>query len=396
MDSRVIPVTLALNDKEERKRVEQMVEGNHMVRLMADDAAEMGVLIYEPGDSVGEDLPHIIQALESGQAEDVYLAGSHPDPDILIRAMRSGIREFLQYPIQENDFRAAIMRTAMRNSLDVDDGAKGKIFTLLGAKPGLGASTLAVSLAWALNTPLPGKTLLLDLRCPVGEASYFLDFKYEYNWGHLVEDVSRLDSTYLKSMVAEHESGLHVLPGPSYAERPDNHTLFMILEQLRRNYDFVVVDTAYPSDDQLPKEVEHADSILVALQLTLPSLARTSRLMDSIRAQDPDGDRRMRLIANRVFRGSTIGVDEATDVLGKPISWVVPEDLDSALSSLNQGTPMIEACPKSPASRAILRMAGELGAREKKAKKGFSLPFASLFRKKRKQAGDDSLAGVTS
>ncbi|MBI9079968.1 MAG: histidine kinase [Pseudodesulfovibrio sp.] len=395
MDSRIIPITLALKDKEERKRIEKIVESNHMVRLMADDAAEMGVLIYEPGDSASEDLPHIIQALESGQAEDVFLAGSQADPEILIAAMRSGIREFLQYPVQENDFRAAIMRTAMRNSLDVDASAKGRIITLLGAKPGLGASTLAVNLAWALNAPAPGRTLLLDLRSPVGEIPYFLDIKYEYNWSHLVEDISRLDSTYLKSVVAEHECGLHVLPGPPYAQRPDDHTLFLILEQLRRNYDYVVVDTAYPSDEQLPKEVEHADSILVALHLTLPSLARTSRLMTSIRTQDPDGDRRMRLIANQVPKGTTIGVDEASDVLGKPISWAVPDDQDAALSSLNQGTPVVDVCPKSAMTRAILTIAEELDSREKKAKKGFSMPFASLFGKK-KQASDDILAGAIS
>jgi len=396
MNSRIIPVTLALGSKEERKRIEQMIAGNYMVRLMAEDADEMGVLIYEPGDNVDDDLPHIIQALESGQAEDVYLAGSQADPDILIRAMRSGIREFLQYPIQENDFRAAILRTAMRGSLDVEEGEKGKILSVLGAKGGLGSTTLAVNLAWAMNRVAPGRTVLLDLRCPQGESQYFLDLKYDYNWGHLVEDISRLDSTYLKSVLAEHESGLHVLPGPPHAERPDDHTLFLILEQLRRNYDYVIVDTAYADDDQLPKELEYADSMLVAFNLTLPSLARTSRLMDTIRTQDPDGDRRMKLVANRVTKGSTIGIEEAADVLGKPIAWVVPEDCDSALSSLNQGTPMVQAYPKSAATRALLGMARDLGAKSGRTKKGFALPFASLFRKKRSEDNSETLAGVTS
>lgn len=396
MNNRIIPVTLALQDKEQRKRIGQMIANNYMVRLMEDDTDEMGVLIYEPTDSVDEDMPHIIQALESGQAEDVYLAGSNANPDVLIRAMRSGIREFLQYPIEENDFRAAIMRTAMRGSLDADEGEKGKIFTLLGSKAGLGASTLAVSLACTLNAFQPGKTLLLDLRRPAGEVPYFLDLKYEYNWGHLVEDISRLDSTYLRSVVAEHESGLHVLPAPSGAERPDDHTMFLILEQLRSNYDYVVVDTAYPSDENLPKEVEQADSILVAMQLTLPCLARTSRMMDSIRSQDPDGERRLKLIANRVAKNSTIGVSEAAEVLDRDIAFIIPEDSDSSLSSMNQGTPLVMAYPKSPATKAIQKMADALGERKKKDKKGFSLPFASFFRKKdKKTKNDDSLAGAT-
>lgn len=395
MDNRVIPITLALNSAEQRKRIQQMIANNYMVRLMDDDADEMGVLIYEPGDSVDEDLPHIIQALESGQAEDVYLAGDNADPNILIRAMRSGIREFLQYPVEENDFRAAIMRTAMRGSLDVDDGEKGKIFTLLGCKAGLGASTLAVNLAYTLNSFDPGKTLLLDLRRPAGETPYFLDLKYEYNWGHLIEDISRLDATYLRSVVAEHESGLHVLPAPSGADKPDDHTLFLILEQLRNNYEYVVVDTAYPHDESLPKEIELADSILVATHLTLPCLARTSRLVESIRMQDPDGDRRLKLIANRVTKNSTIGVGEAAEALSRDIVWVIPEDSDSSLSSINQGTPLVTAYPKSPATKALKRIADELGNKQQKAKKGFSLPFGSLFKKKNAKQ-DEKLAGATS
>ena len=397
MNNRIIPITLAVSDKEQKKRFERMVSASNMVRLADDEAGEMGVLIYEPGDNVDEDLPYIIQALESGQAEDVYLAGNAADPDILIRAMRNGIREFIQYPVEENDFRAAIMRTAMRSSLGEEEGDKGRIFTVLGAKSGLGSTTLAVSLACALNEREPGRTALLDLRSPSGEAHYFLDLSFEYTWADLADDISRLDATYLRSVMAEHGSGLHVLPGPNNADRPDDHALFLILEQLRHNYDYVVVDTAYPHEGGLPKEVEHADTVLVALQLSLPCLARTSRLVETVLGQDPDAERRMRLVATRVSKNPSIGVSEAADVLKRKISWTIPEDAESALSSINQGTPLITAYPKSPASRAILFMVAELAPGAKPDRKGLSLPFASLFRKKAKATdGNDNLAGVVS
>jgi len=395
MNNRIIPITLAVSDPEQKKRFERMIAANTMVRLADEEAGEMGVLIYEPGQNVDEDLPYIIQALESGQAGDVYLAGNNADPDILIRAMRSGIREFIQYPVGEDDFRAAVMRTAMRMSLGEDEGEKGRIFTVLGAKSGLGASTLAVSLACALNGREPGRTALLDLRRPFGETHYFLDLSFEYTWADLADDISRLDATYLRSVVAEHSSGLHVLPGPANGDRPDPHALSLIIEQLRHNYDFVVVDTAHPLDEDLPKEVEHADAILIAMQLSLPCLARTAGLMEAIRGQDPDGARRMKLVATRVARNSTIGVSEAADVLSREISWVIPEDADAALAAINQGTPLVTAYPKSPATKAILGLVADLAPGPGKAKKGLSLPFSSLFRKKGKGAANkDSLAGA--
>lgn len=395
MNNRIIPITLAISDKEQKKRFERMIAANTMVRLAEDETDEMGVLIYEPSDNVDEDLPFIIQALESGQAEDVYLAGNAADPDILIRAMRSGIREFLQYPVEENDFRAAIMRTAMRSSLGEDEGGKGKIFTVLGAKSGLGSTTLAVSLASVLNERAPGRTVLLDLRRPFGESHYFLDISFEYTWADLTEDISRLDATYLRSVMTEHESGLHVLPGPNGGDRPDQQALFLILEQLRHNYDYVVVDTGYPHDRGLPKELEDADRIIIALQLTLPCLARTSRLVESIRGQDPDADRRMKLVATRLVKNSSISVNEAAEVLSREITWTIPEDADSTLSAINQGTPLVVAYPKSSASKAIMSIAADVAPRPKSERKGLSLPFSSLFRKKGKGPdGNDNLAGA--
>jgi pilus assembly protein CpaE len=397
MNNRVIPISLAVVDREQRERLEKMIAANPMVRLAGEDADEMGVLIYEPGESVEEDMPHIIHALESGQAEDVYLTGNVADPEILIRAMRSGIREYLKFPLDENDLRAAVMRTAMRLSLGVDDGGKGRILTVMGCKPGVGTTTLAVNMACALNERAPGRTALLDLRPPMGEIPYFLDLKHEYSWGDLVADISRLDATYLRSVVAEHESGLHVLPGPVSGERPDEHTLFLILEQLRHSYDFVVVDAATPGEEELPKEVELADSILMTMQLSLPCLARVSKLADAIGGQDPDADRRMRLVATRVARNSSIGVAEAAEVLAREIAWAVPEDGDSVLSSINQGTPLVRAFPKSPAAKAVQAMVKDLAPPARKPRKGLCLPFSSLFGKKAKESdSNDNLAGATS
>lgn len=396
MNNRIIPVTLALSDKEEAKRLERIIAGSYMVRLSEGDGDEMGVLIYEPGETVEEDLPHIIKALESGEAEDVYLAGKQADPELLIRAMRSGIREFLQYPIDENDFRGAVMRTAMRGSLENDDRERGTVTTVLGAKQGMGATSMAVNLAWILNGRDPGRTVLLDLRRPYGEVHYFLDLNYEYTWGHLVEDISRLDSTYLHSVVAEHESGLHVLAAPSGTFVPEPQALHLIIEQLRANYAHVVIDMAWPDDNELPKSVEQADNILIAMQLTLPSLARASRLMDAVRSQDPDGDRRMKLVANRVTKDSTIGVPEAGEVLSKDIAWTIPEDGSSVSSAMNQGAPLVAAYPKSAAAKAIQEIARELLPESKKQKKGMSFPFGSLFRRKKKRSDEIDLAGVIS
>jgi len=381
-----MPVTLAVTDREERRRLERMVAASHLVRLAEPDADETGLLVYEPGGSVDEDLPRIVEAMESGRVQEVFLTGRAADPDLLIRAMRCGIREFLPFPADEEEFRAAVMRTVMRRGRGGEPGEGGRIVTVAGCKAGLGASTLAVNLAWCLNRRAPGRTLLLDLRRPAGEIPFFLDLTYEYTWGHLMEDISRLDATYLRSVVAGHDSGLAVLPGPDRGERPDEDSLGLILEQARQDYDFVVVDSTWPEDaglaGGLPVELARAHVLCVPLHLTLPCLARAARVLEGVRGHVPEAEERLRLAALRVSRDGTIAAPEAAEALGRDIPWAVPDDFASALSSLNQGKPLVAAFPRSPAARAMERLAAELDHRPAPATQRPSF-LGSLFGRRR-------------
>ncbi|WP_147819692.1 AAA family ATPase [Salidesulfovibrio onnuriiensis] len=378
MDSRIIPVTLAVANNEERERLERIVREVPMARVQPEDAETMGVLIYEPGASADEDFPHIFQALESGQAEDVFLVGAAPDPELLIQAMRHGIREFLRFPVTREEFRAALMRVAMRESLE-GHGPRGRLVSVLGSKAGLGVTTLAVNLACAVNERMPGEVAVLDLRQPVGEVPLFLDMEYEFTWGELVDDISRLDATYLRSAMAAHESGLHVLPAPTAKGAADGQEMALVIEYLRQAYPVVVVDCGPLEEGAFPKAVEQADAILMVTDLSMPALARTARLMETLRTEDPDAERRIRVAANRVTRDAGVDVDEAQAVLEKEISWRIPDDYAAALSALNQGVPWLLAAPRSHAAKEIRRMAADLvpGAGRDKGK---GLTLSSLFR----------------
>lgn len=386
MNTRILPVTLAVGNQEERMRLEGMIENMHMTRLQPEDAESMGVLVYEPGPSAEDDFPHIFHALESGQAEDVYLAGEAPESELLIRAMRNGIREFLKFPITEEDLRAALMRTAMRGSLE-EDGPRGHVVTVLGSKAGLGVTTIAVNLACAINENMSEGAALLDLRQPVGETPLFLDLHYDFTWGELVKDISRLDATYLRSVMCKHSSGLKVLPAPSRSEKVGEQDKYMILEHMRQAFPVAVVDASPLEEDELPKEVELADTIVLVTDLSMPGLARTARLMKMLRTQDPDTERRIHLVVNRFTKDSGVNLAEAEEVLEKSVSWVVPEGYSIALSALNQGVPLIQSAPKSPTARAFRKMAKHFSPEQERCeRKGFSL--FGLFRKAHSEAED--------
>ncbi|HKI81078.1 MAG TPA: histidine kinase, partial [Pseudodesulfovibrio sp.] len=98
-----------------------------------------------------------------------------------------------------------------------------------------------------------------------------------------------------------------------------------------------------------------------------------------------------------VSRNGSIGVSDAAEVLGREITWSIPEDGETALSSINQGTPLVRAYPKSPSAKAVQALVKDLAPKVRKPRKGLSLPFSSFFRKKGKSSdSNDNLAGATS
>lgn len=393
MSSNTLFVTLALANEDERKKLERIISDMPMVSVQSDDAEHMGVLIYEPGPSAQEDFPHIFKALETGQADDVFLAGPAPDPELLISAMRHGIREFLRYPVVEEDFRSAIMRSAMRDTAAGGD-AGGRLITVLGAKPGLGVTTVAVNLACALNAVHPGEVAVLDLRHPGGEIPMFLDLKHEYTWGELTDDVDRLDATYLKSAMAEHESGLFVLPAPDTVDRPEEGVMHLLLNHMRQVYplcvaDATLSDAALSGDESMPREVLDADDILLVTDFSMTALARTARALKNISVNDQDLGSRVRLVVNRYSKGAGVDPQEAEQVLGVKLDWLVPDDYQAALSAINQGIPFVHSTPRGPLAKVYGKMAEALAPAAEKAqeKKGFSL--GSLFRRGKSEKNDE-------
>ncbi|MBA4358324.1 MAG: hypothetical protein C0405_11445, partial [Desulfovibrio sp.] len=231
----------------------------------------------------------------------VILVGPTPAPELLLAAMRAGISEYLAEPVREADLRAALERLHGRRSQSAQAQAQspaqsqapapgGRILLVLGAKGGIGATTVAVNLADALNRLGPGRTALLDLAQPQGETPIFLDLEHAYTWADVAQNIERLDATYLESVMARHHSGLAVLPGPGFSSEAAlaPAVLRQILELLRRSYAQVVIDLGTGAgagqDGAAMEALSMADEVLLVLDLSLPCLARAKRFLEAVRA----------------------------------------------------------------------------------------------------------------
>lgn len=306
------------------------------------------------------------QLMDQGRARAVILCGPVPEPQVLLAAMRAGIGEYLPEPLNPADLFAALERLRGRRAEPAGQPQPqgGRVILVLGAKGGVGATTVAVNLAHGLcaHTPTGASTALLDLAAPQGETPIFLDLEHAYTWADVAANLSRLDATYLESVMTRHASGLAVLPAPDFGGDAglDPAALRQLLGLMRQVYAQVVVDAGTGQDEAALDALELADDILLVLDLSLPCLARAKRFLEAVRAAQPHLAAKIRLVANRKTSQSDIGTAEAEGILRQKLSWSILNDYPAALAAINQGKPLAESDPKGALARAYAAMARDL------------------------------------
>src|SRR5574340_392779 len=192
-----------------------------------------------------EAVHHASLELEIRKSASTFFIGTapKPDPDLILRAMRTGVHEFLVYPPDAKDLSAAVDRLMRRNR---SEQRRGRVFAVYSAKGGVGTTFIAVNLAHALaRIHKDARVALADLVVSNGDVRVMLDLKPAYDLGSLVEKLDRVDAELLYSLLTPHAGGVWALPGPDnpeYEEVIDAATVTTIVEHLRAHFAFSVLD----------------------------------------------------------------------------------------------------------------------------------------------------------
>jgi len=349
-------------------------------RLLADAAGgPCDLLMMELGDDPEKEFQRVGALQTSGDAGEIFLTSESCASDILINAMRAGAREFFPQPINDQEVRQALLKFRGRNEGGKPGPApekNGKIIAALGAKGGVGTTTVAVNLAASL-AGLEGaaSAVLMDLNPHLGEVPLFLNAKPVFDWMEIGSDISRLDSTYLMSVVLKHSSGLHVLSSP--ATPLDGHTpppvaVGAVLTLLRKLFDFVVIDGGRSFFDDLSKVIlKAADTLLLVANPTLPCVINLTRLIDAFQALGYPPDEGIEIVFNRSTQDAGISLAQAEEALRRKVSWLLPNDYRTATNAINNGTPLSAVARSSELNAKIAHMAAAFaGKAAQKSKRG--------------------------
>jgi pilus assembly protein CpaE len=296
------------------------------------------------------------------------------DPDLLVRCMRAGAREYLMLPFDKVEMAEALVRvSSLRLALRPSKKTNGRLLVFLSAKGGSGATTLACNFAVSLAQESLQKTLLIDLNLPLGDAAINLGIKAEYSIVTAFHNSSRLDAQFLSGLLVQHSSGLFVLAAPS--ELAPTYVSADVIDKLLKvacqNFDYVVVDAGSRLDLQRKHLFDESATVYLVTQVGIPELRNSHRLIAQL---STEGSPKIEIVINR-FDPYNKEIDEAHIVkaLTRPVTWKIPNNYAAVRQMQNTATPLTEQ--DSQISRAIQRMSrsvcGKPAIPEKKKK--FSL-----------------------
>lgn len=272
-------------------------------------------------------------------------AGPELPPELLLEAMRAGVSEYLPMPVEPRQMEEALRRVARKLGRGpVNPNGGGRIIAFVGAKGGTGATTTAVNAAVHARRTGGRRTLLLDLDLELGSTGVLMGIPSRYSILDVIDNLHRLDESLLESLVAEHESGTHVLPAPAEPGSQENleaDDVRTALRLIRHHYELLIVDVGLPTSALARTVIEQADDVYLVLNTDMPSLRNAKRLLPGLGAGPDQQESRVRLVLNRVGDSSEITAADVRSALGLPVAYSLRQDDADVLRSINVGEPLV-------------------------------------------------------
>lgn len=298
--------------------------------------------------------------------------------DLVVSAMRAGMREFLWKPFNPDQLAEVLRRVGgelLERRSASGSGAAGRVVSLFGTLGGVGTTAMATNLAVELaqgdagqdgvgprSGPAP-RVALIDLDLNFGQVATYLDAQPNYTIADLCETVEHIDASLLERAMHKHPTGVHILARPATFAQAEQITAAHcagVMSALQENYEYLVVDGLKRIDATARTVFQMSDLCILVLQMLVPAVRNADRIMHELRQQGFNMER-LRLACNRFGRDA--GYLEPSDVeasLSRKIDFYVPDEWKVSSTAVNMGSPILAQAPKSKLRAAYRQIAAAI------------------------------------
>jgi len=314
--------------------------------------------------------------LRQSPAAQVIMMSVQGETDYLRRAMLAGAREFLTKPISADDLyksirhvhklaatrprtTAAVAATGERSPANL-----GRIIAVFSPKGGVGTSVVAANLAVTIRQQTGKKVALVDANVVFGDLSVILNLRSTKTIIDLAQRVEELDRDLLFDVLVTHTSQVKVLlapPDPQRGELVSADHLRAILEALRQEFDYVVVDTPASFQDRTLAVLDMASRIVTLMTLEMHCI-RNIKLFLEVADLLEYAREKVVLVLNKASNRTGIRAEEVEKNIQRKLVLQIGDAAQEVTFSINQGVPLVMSKPTHQFTRDLRVLARELTA----------------------------------
>ncbi len=269
----------------------------------------------------------------------VFAVGPMTQPQLIVSAMRAGVREYIERPTTTTDLLEAFVRLSASRRKPGRETSRGKVFTIVNAKGGSGATTVA----------------LIDL-APLGHCALHLNLKPAFTVSDAITNLHRLDSSLLDSFMVRHDRGLQVLAGPAIptAIEPSASDFARLFDTMVGLFHYIVVDASSRLDSATRLVSNLSEKILLIAHADVASLWSAGRVAQYL---GESGSRdRFALVLNRYRKVAGFNEAETEAAIGAPVLWRIPNQYFAVSTAIDRGIPVMQQ-GNSEIARSISELA---------------------------------------
>ena len=359
--------------------------------------------LSESGDPLS-DINALAEVCEPGTV--VIAAGQVNDVRLYRDLVASGIQDYLLKPFTADQLRDAFAHAQLTISGPrVSDAASDKpnvTAAVIGVRGGVGASTIASSLAWLMGDKGARSTALLDLDVHFGTGALALDLEPGRGLTDAIENPSRIDGLFIERAMVRANDKLCVLSAEAPLNQSvlsDGSAFFQLQEEIRHAFEGTIIDMPRNMVVQFPHLVGDVNVVIVVVDFTLAATRDAIRVLSWLKANA--GQARVVVVANKVMGAvQEVSRKDFEHSIERKIDVSIPFDPKASMHAAKLGQPLAKSTKSSKLSQPLLQLlnltieqgsAEEEGAEPKaKAAGGASLlgkiNFKALVAKKPKEA----------
>jgi pilus assembly protein CpaE len=339
----------------------QEIAANLYIRVLQDleRNPSAGLIVDIAGDPEGA-----IKAIEKVKqaAPDLFVIASnfHADGETVIACMRAGANEFLLQPIKRTDFRDAIARLehAPRHAV-AGESKLGRLYTFIGTKGGVGATTLAVNFA-AVLAQRRLSSVLIDLDWIGNDAAMQIGASPQYTLMEVAENLERMDQALFEGFVTRDPLGFFLVGPPDALEQHGHFSDHMFREFatfLVEKYDAIVIDGGRAvSDEVVLAAAQISASVFLVIDQEFPSLRNAQRYISFLMRMGFNQDQ-IKIVVNRYAKkaGPNMAtLEQIQSTLNQLVFYGIPAS-PAVIASINKARPFVAHREQAPDLDRIFR-----------------------------------------